>query len=382
MTERVLIVTFNRLIPADQGNARRVMQLVRLYRAQGYEVDLIYHADEGHDLGLSCALERQFGLVRVLRSRASKRIHPGHVCHLADWYDPALAAVALDLHARRHYRVVHVNYIWYAPLLSHFGPEVRKVLDSHDLFADRSEKYRQAGMNPNWFSTTPAEEDRAFRMADAVLSIQREEAREMVARGHRNVLYLPYVEAQVADFLPRRRDAGTVPVLGYLGSGNDWNVRSMQAFAAALRQHHASGPLPFQVLVGGAIGSHLGEVPGITRVGFVKELRTFYESIDLAINPMVGGTGLKIKTVEPLAFGKPVLTTPAGAQGLQHLWQGERFESPADMVNHLCGPWAADPEHALEQARADAVATHAAYAQEYETQRLRLASWLQPGRAS
>lgn len=376
MTARVLMVSFNRLVPADQGNSRRVMQLVRLYRSLGYEVDLLYHCEEGYDTSLSVALKRLFGRVHVLRSRTSKRVHPGHVCYLADWYDTGLEAIARDMHAQRGYQVVHVNYIWYAPLLERFGKDVRKVLDSHDLFAGRSDKYRQAGMPPNWFSTTLQEEDRAFRMADAVLAIQREEALEMIGRGHRHVLYLPYVEQQLRGFLPRLRDADSVPVLGYLGSGNDWNVRSMQAFLLALRQRLGQGRLPFQLLVGGAIGRHLGDVPGVTRLGFVKDLQTFYDSIDLAINPMVGGTGLKIKTVEPLGFGKPVLTTPSGAQGMQHLWPGRCFESPAEMVDHLLGAWAADPDAALALARSEARTLCAAFNQEYSIQRTRFATWL------
>ena len=60
------------------------------------------------------------------------------------------------------------------------------------------------------------------------------------------------------------------------------------------------------------------EGTGVIKLGFVQELHTFYDAIDVALNPMVGGTGLKIKTVEPLCYGKPVLTTLPGAQGLTH----------------------------------------------------------------
>jgi glycosyltransferase involved in cell wall biosynthesis len=39
-------------------------------------------------------------------------------------------------------------------------------------------------------------------------------------------------------------------------------------------------------------------------------------AMDIVINPMVGGTGLKIKTVEALAYGRAVISTKAGASGL------------------------------------------------------------------
>jgi hypothetical protein len=112
---RVLLVTFNRLLPADQGNARRILQLVRLYEALGFAIDLLYHCEEGLDPGLMRGLQQRFGMVRVLESRAPKRIGPNHVCRLMDWYDPQLHAVAGEMHRLRGYQVVHVNYVWYAP---------------------------------------------------------------------------------------------------------------------------------------------------------------------------------------------------------------------------------------------------------------------------
>ena len=48
----------------------------------------------------------------------------------------------------------------------------------------------------------------------------------------------------------------------------------------------------------------------------VEDVCDAYLRIDVAINPMIGGTGLKIKTVEGLAFGRMVLSTKAGASGL------------------------------------------------------------------
>ena len=50
------------------GNARRIMQLVALYERQGWEVDLLYHAEEGHDPALSRGLAARFGLRFTLRS--------------------------------------------------------------------------------------------------------------------------------------------------------------------------------------------------------------------------------------------------------------------------------------------------------------------------
>jgi hypothetical protein len=44
----------------------------------------------------------------------------------------------------------------------------------------------------------------------------------------------------------------------------------------------------------------------------------------LVINPVRAGTGLKIKTIEALAFGRALVTTPCGADGLE-AWEGNAF---------------------------------------------------------
>lgn len=370
---RCLVVTFNRLVPADQGNARRTMQMVRLYRQQGFEVDLLYHDEEGFDPALSHALAGLFGHVNVVRSRAPKHIQPGHVCRVADWYDRGLEAAARDMHRLRGYRVVHVNYVWYAPLLDVFGPEVVKVLDTHDVFGERRAKYTAAGMKPQWFSTTLADEDAALRRADAALAIQKEEATELAARGHRNILYLPYVEPALRPFAPRGR--GQPLTFGYLGSGNDWNILSVNGLLARLQARGVHFPHP--IVVAGGVCRHVRDAAGVIKLGFVRELHSFYDAIDVALNPMVGGTGLKIKTVEPLSFGRPVLTTLPGAQGLTHLWQLPVFDDNAALADHLFDHLADPASPALAHLIAQASATRAALDAEYAAQVDRLVGWLQ-----
>ena len=42
---------------------------------------------------------------------------------------------------------------------------------------------------------------------------------------------------------------------------------------------------------------------------------SFYRNIDVVVNPIEFGSGLKIKNVEAIAYGKPLITTPHGANG-------------------------------------------------------------------
>jgi len=63
-------------------------------------------------------------------------------------------------------------------------------------------------------------------------------------------------------------------------------------------------------------------------LGRIDRLDDFFSSCDIVTNPERGGTGIKIKTIEAMAFGAAVLTTEAGAVGIG---SPSRFHSAKDI---------------------------------------------------
>ena len=57
----------------------------------------------------------------------------------------------------------------------------------------------------------------------------------------------------------------------------------------------------------------------IQLLGDVENLEDFYKSIDIFVNPLREGRGLRTKVVEAAAFGCPILSTELGAEGLHML---------------------------------------------------------------
>jgi glycosyltransferase involved in cell wall biosynthesis len=51
-------------------------------------------------------------------------------------------------------------------------------------------------------------------------------------------------------------------------------------------------------------------------MGIVPSPREIYQVSLFMINPMLSGTGLKIKTVEAMAHGRAIISTPAGVEGM------------------------------------------------------------------
>jgi len=60
----------------------------------------------------------------------------------------------------------------------------------------------------------------------------------------------------------------------------------------------------------------LSQIPGVTVTGTVPDVRPYYESALAAIAPIRSGGGTRLKILEAMAAGVPVISTPLGAEGV------------------------------------------------------------------
>ncbi len=209
----------------------------------------------------------------------------------------------------------------------------RLCLDSHDLLHRRYQQFQEAGF-PHWLAISAEEERRAIQSFDLVIAIQPDEAiwfrqhlptAEVVVAGHA----VDFDEIAVAP-----PGGGTEFVVGYFGSNNGSNVDAVLSFAADVwPKVRANCPQATWLIAGtvlddprvaGLVGAR--QVRGERTVGRIAD---FYAQVDVVINPVRFGTGLKIKNVEALAYGRPVVTTPAGKAGIPATF-GKSLEAAAD----------------------------------------------------
>lgn len=309
---RSLVITPTPTHPTDQGNRARVAQIAQALRRRG-PVEVLYSAIDGAGRETLEAMGAAWDGVHVVPACdvRPRRRAPGH-WGLDEWVAPQLLEAARALAAGTHFDVVVCNYVWCSLLLCCFDqPGTVRVLDTHDAFGDRHRMTRAAGLRAHWFYTTPSEEARGLDRADVVLAIQPAEARDFAARCSARVELIPYAPPPRSS--PAR--ARNSRIVGYFGSANPWNIASLTAFDRLLADRTDLGDARFLLL--GGIAQAVGTPRIFQPVGRVEEAADAYAEVDLIVNPMVGGTGLKIKTVEALAHGRAVLSTADGGVGLE-----------------------------------------------------------------
>jgi glycosyltransferase involved in cell wall biosynthesis len=261
---------------------------------------------------------------------------PPQPLRVADYQWPWAIEQFRSLVRRVHPRAILCQYVTMTYLLGALSAverrRIRCLLDTHDILHDRSHQFGTAGYR-HWLEIDRQEEVELWKKFDAVLAIQPAEA-ELIARlaPGPEVLVTPhsvdYLAASVTgcDQLKRERQRDEL-VLGYIGSANYSNWHAINRFLIECWPELSALQAPrIRLLVAGRIcdwfrmaderlrGRELME--RVELAGEVIALEDFYCRIDVAINPVRFGTGLKIKNIEALAFGCPLVTTPEGAAGM------------------------------------------------------------------
>ncbi len=218
--------------------------------------------------------------------------------------------------ARGQADIVLADYCFLTPGIPYaLGAPGASAVVMHDLFSSRPLHFAALGATDSVAALDEATEAGLLGRAALVIAIQHEEAasvRRMLPAGP-DVLVAPMAVVSVGA--PQPGEGGG---LLFVGSATMPNVDAMRWFLAEIwplirvRRHDA------RLVVAGSVCTALdGALPaGVILLGRVAQLADHYRRADVVIAPLRVGSGLKIKLVEALAHGKPVVATRLTAQGI------------------------------------------------------------------
>jgi polysaccharide biosynthesis protein PslH len=321
--------------PTIQGNRQRVFDMCRAMQSVGAHVTLLYYATEGASPSSARQMRDTWDELQIVfpRGFVNRR---GFVRHHAidDWYDDSIDIAVHALCAQKKFDLCVCNYAWYSRIFKLLPDETMRVIDAHDVFGGRAERFAEIGLDPAWFHTSVSEEKIGLDRADLVIAIQDEEAEILRQRTESPVMTIGFLSS--SRFLPeRKRKAGERLRVGYIGSGNPFNVASVLGFSEAVQKHPdiaASLDIHIAGMVCNAVSASAH--PFVLR-GVVDSVSDFYNSMDVIVNPMLGGTGLKIKSLEALSFGKPLVATRDAMAGIASTHPGHSLVSMSAVVEYL-----------------------------------------------
>lgn len=211
------------------------------------------------------------------------------------------------------YDIVWVQYFFSSKFLEILPGNILKVIDIHDRFSYRNRMYQKDGQVPDFYYTVPKEERLALSRADVAISIQDQEEewfeKLLKKTGTKVVTVGDVVELSTSGFCDKR-------CYGFIGANNKPNELALKWFVKQVLPLVKEREPESEFVIAGGICKRIDDDDAYRKIGIVKELDDFYNSIRFSINPIRHGTGLNIKGIESLSYCKPIVSTSVGAKGL------------------------------------------------------------------
>ncbi|MGQ0601233.1 MAG: glycosyltransferase family 4 protein [Anaerolineales bacterium] len=232
-----------------------------------------------------------------------------------------------QLCATTRFDVVHADQLNMAQYAARV-PDARRVLDAHNalwLLYQRLAATMPAGprrwlLERDW-RLLKDYEGRQLRECDFVLAVSDEDRSALLeAAGEtRGVTVIPIaVDLEELPFVPRRAEADHLFHIGTMYwppniDGMLWFIREVLPMIKAQHPDVALdivGARPAQEL------SSLNGQDGINVTGYVQDPQPYLEQAGVFIVPLRAGGGMRVKILEALARGLPLVTTSLGCEGI------------------------------------------------------------------
>ncbi|MEM1432617.1 MAG: glycosyltransferase [Pseudomonadota bacterium] len=235
-----------------------------------------------------------------------------HNTWIDDWYSAEVDDDIQAIGAEIQPDIVLAEYVFFSKALLRFPADVLKVIDTHDRFGNRFQMFQSHGVKPAWLSAFPADEMRCLARADRVIAIQNADAAYFRRRLGSRVYTVGHRSAVKMVPFPSFNRA-----LLFVGGYNAINVDALsfcvEEILPRIRLRHRDAEL----LIVGALADMAPDAPGVRKIGPLEDLDTAYALARIVVNPCRFGTGLKTKNVEAMAYGRALVTTTHGAEGLE-----------------------------------------------------------------
>jgi len=230
--------------------------------------------------------------------------------------DPYQTGNLLQVFSQSHaFDCCIVEYIHLSFYLHYVPAGMKVILDTHDIAGQHSEMVTWPQQAGDIYKVSKETETQLFSLYHYIMVICEPDFATLQTRIPEGKLLLCPHPASVVD----REIRPEAKNIGFVGSRYSPNKDAIQYFC------HECWPLISQdnevhLNIYGKVISLLDEVRATDTIhlkGWVGDVDQIYGCTDIIINPVRMGAGLKIKNIEALANGLPLVTTSHGARGLE-----------------------------------------------------------------
>ncbi|WP_293305020.1 glycosyltransferase [Pedobacter sp. UBA5917] len=325
--KKVLFFMPDNPLKKNAGNRTRALSMLNYFKSRNFEIDFVSEYFTGRWNETDIKAFEQSGLANntyVIKKKPSKKNIlyyllfyklPNFFYQNKAWFFPLQFPELVTMRFKRafnkilknsDYDYIFINYASWATLVdnNHLTKKAITVIDTHDFITAQLQKKVNIGQSFK-------EEIRRISLFDIALAISVEEQYIFSQFCKNRVALAP----MMLDKPENQNATEEKPFdLIYVASDNIHNQKSANWFFSKV---YPLLPGNIQICIIGQINEHLSiKAPNVIAVNFAEDLSTYYQNAKVALCPMLTGTGTKIKVVEALSYGLPIVCNTRGIDGL------------------------------------------------------------------
>jgi glycosyltransferase involved in cell wall biosynthesis len=214
--------------------------------------------------------------------------------------------------------VVVVNYAYLANILDTLSPDERilKVILTHDVFHQRNIHLKKIGVALAEGDWDWEKESEQLCKAQVLLAIQKEDAKVFKEMAPKCEVICMLKSAVCHSHTVKQVPGRCL----FVGSGAQHNHYSLQWFLENVWQILIQLIPDCSLNVCGSVCDRIkGTFPNVHFLGMLEDLEPEYSAAQVCLVPLLVGSGLKIKLVEAMSYGRACVSTSVGVQGLPEI---------------------------------------------------------------
>lgn len=304
MKKRILLMYWHNFEYKDMGTNIRVNDIVSILNEAGYEIDLYAISGMGYDF---TGYEDQSKYITNLYLTDIKKCNNIENIYRNDILNDF---VTLEMQNRfneiikdREYSYIATIYLAQANLLKFLNLEsCKKIYFFEDSMA------LAENLNGKQLGPCIDDEIRKLKLFDQIVYISSDE----------KIFYERFCKKQQHFHIPSFFSEKEIKSIEkydvtFVGHDNKFNIEGIKWF---LGKVYPNLNKDIKIRIVGKVSKHIKEdYENITKNYYIENLEEVYSETKLVICPLLNGTGLKIKVLEAMMYGIPVVCTLRGADG-------------------------------------------------------------------
>jgi glycosyltransferase involved in cell wall biosynthesis len=330
---KVLLITNKPFLPTLDGGNSATKSFVNKLLSEDFEINNITFSSEKHPFEPRLYNSSGWNKLKTLHVPISLKIKPleafkaliqGKSYQLSRFESEAMIERFHQLIAKNDFTYVVLDSLYSAHSIESFknaAPRAKFILRSHNveskLTSDKSKNQRNL-LKKIYLNLLARQlekrEKEILKKCDLILSISEDDTEIFQSWGIDNVQTLPfYPEKSNIKWKDNPNCYMHFGAMNWKPNLESYHKLVNDIFPEIKKIHPES-----ELFIAGSFMDNLDKptIPGIIHLGFVEDKYHFLANNGILLAPIQSSSGVRIKIIEALSIGVPVITTKAGAKGI------------------------------------------------------------------